>query len=305
MKFLIKRPKVFVLLPIFLLTLTMITISADSTIVIKKTEQSSDSINLEDLLVKAAAYADRLEASVLYFVCREEIKEWIDPRLEANLSISVEYSWTGSDPLGRRDVSRLRARKIKKSYVYDYQCIRKGGKIQERRILLEEDGKTKNESDVSLKTSVFRYATNMMGPVGLFSARFQSEYVYTIVGEEKKKRRKVVIVEAEPKLDDPTSTNLYGKAWLFADTGDILKIEWNENRVGHFEIFEERGKQFKRTPRIRVRTEFEIEENGLRFPSRLYMEEAYSTQHGRAFVRSKTTVEYKDFKFFTVEVEIK
>jgi hypothetical protein len=145
----------------------------------------------------------------------------------------------------------------------------------------------------------------MMGPVGLFGARFQPGYEYTIVGEEKKKRRKVVIVEAEPKLDDPTSTNLYGKAWLFADTGDILKIEWNENRIGHFEIFEERGKQFERIPRIRVRSEFEIEKNGLRFPSRLFMEEAYSTKHGRAFVRSKTTVEYKDFKFFTVEVEIK
>ncbi len=305
MKFLIKRPKVFVLLLIFLMMLTMMAISSDSVMVLKKTEQSSDSVNLVELLIKAAAYADRLEASVLYFVCREEIKEWIDPRLEANLSISVEYSWTGSDPLGRRDISRLRAKRIKKTYVYDYQCIRKEGKIQEHRTLLEEDGEIKNESNVSLKTSVFRYATNMMGPVGLFGARFQSEYVYTIVGEEKKKRRKVVIVEAKPKLDDPTSTNLYGKAWLFADTGDILKIEWNENRIGHFEIFEERGKQFNRIPRIKVRSEFEIEKNGLHFPSRLFMEEAYSTKHGRAFIRSKTTIEYKDFKFFTVEVEIK
>jgi len=305
MKFLIKRPKVFVLLLIFLMTLTMMAISSDSAMVLKKAEQSSDSVNLKELLVKAAAYADRLEASVFFYVCREEIKEWIDPRLEANLSISVEYSWTGSDPLVRRHVSRLRAKRIKKSYVYDYQCIRKEGKIQEQRTLLEEDGKTKNEPGVSLKTSVFLYATNMMGPVGLFGARFQSDYEYTIVGGEKKKRRKVVIVEAKPKLDDPTSTNLYGKAWLFADTGDILKIEWNEKRIGHFEIFEERGKQFERIPRIKVRSEFEVEKNGLRFPSRLFIEEAYSTEHGRAFVRSKTTVEYKDFKFFTVDVEIK
>ncbi len=144
-----------------------------------------------------------------------------------------------------------------------------------------------------------------MGPVGLFGARFQPGYEYTIVGEEKEKGRKVVIVETEPKLDDLTSSNLYGKAWLFADTGDILKIEWKENRIGHFEIFEERGKQFKRIPRIKVRSEFETEKNGLRFPSRLFIEEAYSTKRGRVFVRSETTVEYKDFKFFTVEVEIK
>ncbi len=115
MKFRAKRPVVFVILPIILMTLTVITISANSTMVLRKTEQSSDSVNLKELLVKAATYADRLEASVLYFVCREEIKEWIDPRLEANLSISVVYNWTGSDPVGRRDISRLRARKIKKS----------------------------------------------------------------------------------------------------------------------------------------------------------------------------------------------
>lgn len=299
MKFRAKRPVVFVILPIIVMTLTVMAISADSTMVIRKTEQSSDSVDLAKLLVKAAVYADRLEASVLDFVCREEIKEWIDPTLEAR------NRWARSDPAGRRYESFLRAKKIKKSYVYDYQYIRKGGQIQERRTLLEEDGKTKNESDVSLMTSVFRYTTSMMGPVGLFGARFQPDYEYTIVGEEKKKGRKVVIVEAKPKLDDPTSTNLYGKAWLFDDTGDILKIEWNENRIVHFEIFEERGKQFKRTPQINVRTEFEIEKNGLRFPSRWIMEEAYSTKFGRAFVRSETTIEYKDFKFFTVEVEIK
>ena len=300
MKFLIKHPKVFVLLPIFLLTLTMITISADSTIVIRKTEQSSDSINLEDLLVKAAAYADRLEASVLYFVCREEIKEWIDHTLEVKGSFGFV-----PDPTGQRRIPIVQAKKIRKSFVYDYQCIRKEGQIQEQRTLLEENGKIKNESNVSLKTSVFHYTTNMMGPVGLFGARFQPDYKYAIVREEKKKGRKVVIIEAEPKKDDQTSTNLYGRAWLFADTGDILKIEWNENRIGHFEIFEERGKQFKRIPRIKVSSEFEVEKNGLRFPSKLFLEEAYVTKSGRAFVRSKTTVEYKDFKFFTVEVEIK
>jgi hypothetical protein len=53
-----------------------------------------------------------------------------------------------------------------------------------------------------------------------------------------------------------------------------------------------------------VRTEFQIEKNGLRFPTDWYIEEAYLTKPGRAFIRSKTRVTYKDFKFFTVEVHI-
>ena len=250
--------------------------------------QDIASVDLNVLLAKAAAYADRLEGAVFDFVCQEEIKEWINPALEVKV-------------VGNRRVIRP----IKRSLTYDYQCIRKGGKIHERRILLKENGKEKNEPNASLETSIFRYGTNMMGPVGLFGARFQPNYKYIFIEEERIKGRKVVVIEAIPRFEDPKATNLYGKAWIAADTGDILKIEWNEHRIGHYKIFEERGYKFKRKPRITLRSEFQVEKNGLRFPTTWYIEEAYLTKHGRAFIRSKTTVTYKDFKFFTVEVEVK
>lgn len=110
MKLRVKRPVVFVILHIILMTLTLTAISADSTMVKRKTKQSSNSINLEELLVKAAAYTDRLEASVLYFVCREEVKEWVDPTLEAR------KRGARSAPVGRKYESILRA---KKSYSPD------------------------------------------------------------------------------------------------------------------------------------------------------------------------------------------
>ena len=287
-----------------MILMTMIAFPFNPGKVIRRIENISVPEDLEDLLAKVADYADRLEASVLYFVCREEIKEWINPTLDLRRN-RFARDWGISDSGLRELRSTRRINKVKKSYIYDYQCIRKDGQIHERRTLIEEDGKAKNEPNASLKTSYFRYGTNMMGPVGLFGARFQPDYDYTIVGKEKNKGRNILIVEAKPKSENPSTTNLYGTAWLYADTGDILKIEWNENRIIHYEIFEMRGKQFKRTPRIKVSSEFEIEKNGLRFPTHLLLEEAYATKHGRAFVRSETTVEYKDFKFFTVEVEIK
>ncbi len=58
-------------------------------------------------------------------------------------------------------------------------------------------------------------------------------------------------------------------------------------------------------PRITLRTEFSVEKNGIRFPSKLSLEEAYLTERGRVFVRSETNVVYKDFKFFTVEVVVR
>jgi len=59
------------------------------------------------------------------------------------------------------------------------------------------------------------------------------------------------------------------------------------------------------TPRITLTSEFAVEKNGLRFPSRLVAEEAYLNDRGRTFVRSTTAVAYKDFKFFTVEVDVR
>jgi hypothetical protein len=262
--------------------------------------QDIDSVDLNALLVKAADYADRLEGAVFDFVCQEEIKEWINPALEIQVQ-RIRRVPGHSFYVPRTPVIRP----VKRSLIYDYQCIRKGGKIHERRTLLKENRKEKNEPNASLNTSIFRYGTNMMGPVSLFGTRFQPGYKYTLVGEERIKGRKAIIIEAEPQVEDPMSTNLYGKAWVAANTGDILKIEWNEHRIGHYEIFEERGKKFKRKPRITVRSEFQAEKNGLRFPTEWYIEEAYLTKHGRAFIRSKTTVTYKDFKFFTVEVEVK
>jgi hypothetical protein len=263
----------------------------------KRAEQDLSSVDLNDVLSKAADYAARLEGAVFDFVCREEIKEWINPSLE-KLELMTTTNWTRTKPAKRRVYNP-----IKRTVIYDYQCIRKEGKIHERRILLKENSVKKYEPDAPLKTSVFRYGTNILGPVALFGARFQPNYIYTAIGKKKIKGKQTVIVEAVPRVEDLASSNLYGKAWIAVDTGDILKIEWNEKRIGYYEIFEERGKNFNRIPRITVRTEFKIEKNGLRFPTNWYIEEAYLNKHGRAFIRSKTTVKYKDFKFFTVEVE--
>jgi hypothetical protein len=274
------------------------------TLFAERQNQGSSSAGLNAVLAKAAEYADRLEGAALDFVCCEEIKEWLDPILDVELELS-SGGRTYYDPIAGEFTTRQGVRVIKKSYVYDYQCIRKEGKIHETRTLLKENGKDKNEANAFLKTTIFRYGTGMLGPVGMFGTRFQPEYQYTVVGEKKIKGRKAIIVEADPLIDDVKSTNLYGKAWIAVETGDILKIEWNEERIGRYEIFEERGKKYNRTPRITVVSEFQAEKNGLRFPTQFYIEEAYLDKYGFPFIRSKTTVTYKDFRFFTVEVEIR
>ncbi|MFC2158207.1 hypothetical protein ACFLT9_10255 [Acidobacteriota bacterium] len=125
-----------------------------------------------------------------------------------------------------------------------------------------------------------------------------------MVGQKKIKRRSVIIIEAIPKQDASSSIVLFGKAWVDPVNGDILKIEWNPNRVGHFERFKKRGEDYGLEPKLTLISEFEVAKNGLRFPTRFVVEEAYLAKFGRSLIRSTMTVNYTDFKFFTVEVEI-
>jgi hypothetical protein len=184
---------------------------------------------LQALLAKAAEYCQRLESSAFDFVCREEISESINPALDvAKKAPPANPGWT--EYFGPTiTVSKLR--KIKHTFVYDYQCVRAGRAIREIRTQLEENGKRKVVPNAELRTSIVVFGTALLGPAGLFSERFQPDYDFTVSGQEKIGKTAVLVIEARPKPGAPPSRNLYGKAWINPATGDILKIEWSESRV--------------------------------------------------------------------------
>jgi hypothetical protein len=265
---------------------------------------------LDALLAKTAEYCRKLESSAFDFVCREEIRETIDPKLDAVSkgpridAGSTNYLGPGASNYIGPTLVLSTVKKIKHTFIYDYQCVRAGRTIRELRTELEENGKRKVVPNAELQTSVVVFGTALLAPVGLFGQRFQPGYDYAIAGRDRIGETPVVIVDAQPKSGAPDSRNLYGQAWVDPATGDILKIVWSESRVGNFDVFAKRGEIYKRQPRLNIRSEFSAEKNGIRFPSRLSVEETYVKESGKAFVRSKTDVVYKDFKFFTVEVEI-
>jgi hypothetical protein len=267
-------------------------------------KQQAAADELDSYLKKMAAYCLRLESVAFDFVCLEAITEEINPALDVKLPESL-HDWAFNDRERRRAGFPSSLKKIKNSYIYDYQCVRAKQQIREIRTLLEENGKKTNEPNAELKTSVVVYGRVLISPVNIFGERFQPYYDYKIIGEDKINKRPVVIIDAVPKPGVPERKNPHGKAWVDAQTSDILKIEWSEKYIGRYDIFEQRGERYKRKPRLTIASEFNTEKNGIRFPSSLFIEEAYVNDRGRAFVRSKTNVVYKEFKFFTVEVEVK
>jgi hypothetical protein len=263
-------------------------------------------LSLDEILARTAEYCRKLESSAFDFVCREEIKETIDPALEVETKTmrpTTDYNpkYTGPTIM----LTTVRPKKVKRSFVYDYQCIRAGRTIREARTMLKENGKKKVVPNAELATSVVVFGNALLGPVGIFGERFRGSCEFTVAGEAKIGKTRVLVVDAKPRPGAPPTRNLYGKAWVDPATADILRIEWSENRVGHYDIFEERGKKFGRTPRLVIRSDFSAEKNGIRFPSRLNVEEAYLKESGKAFVRSTTEVVYTDFKFFTVDYDVR
>jgi hypothetical protein len=269
--------------------------------------------DLAALLEKAAASCRKLEGAALDYICKEEIVEVTDPRLDMSQSTKPLTTWTSVKPTADASMGLGETRtgiaivpsapKVKRTLIYDYQCIRAGGEIREVRKLLEENRKKINEPNAKLKTLNFLFGYVLMAPVGIFAERSQADYDYKIAGRDKIQKRPAVIIDVAPKPEAPEARNLYGKAWIDAATGDILKIQWSEKRVNHYEITLKRAEQYNRKPRLTIRSEFQVEKNGVRFPSKLFIEEAYVSEGGLVFVRSETNVTYKDFKFFTVETE--
>ena len=259
----------------------------------KADSNSSDLIDLETILKKCAEYCERLANSSLFFICNEKIKEEIyhyGPKV-FTLDRTAAYLST-------------RPQEIEKNvYVYDYQLIRKDNEIKEQRILIEENGKKKQEKDAPLKTRIFKHKNIIMGPIGLLSEYWQRFHDYEIIKEDKLKGDKAIVIEAIPKSGQNLN-HLFGKIWVRKSDFSILRIDWNQTSIENYEILEDVAKKEKIKPRIILIAEYAFEKNGIRFPSRYAIEESYISP-ARRFIASKNTVIYEEYKFFTVETETK
>ncbi len=286
-----KKPRISILVLIFFVFSTEIYSQ-------KINSDSSNQTELETILKKCAEYCEKLSNSVLDFVCQEKFTEEIHnyiPRTRARYPRAGMWIVTdeGKVPAVERNI-----------YIYDYQLIRKENRIQERRILLKENGKERKEEDAQLKTKRFEHKHIVFGPLGLLSVQSQRNFDYKIVKEEGYKGEKVYVLEINPKPSIEIEA-LFGRAWVRKNDFSILKIEWNPISMGNYKRIEESAKELEAEPKITFVSEYEYEKNNIRFPSKYFVKEVYTNPIWGRFNKSEVEVIYKDYKFFTVETEVK
>jgi hypothetical protein len=283
---------------------------------------------LDEILKNCAKYCEGLAGAALHFICLEKINEKVSGEKS---EISPVFSGDGRVPpkteVGNRVLKpsthktttrtftkRPRpSRTLKNTYVYDYQLIREGKKIEERRILLEENGKKMKEENAELKSKRFFSKRSVFGPVGLLSRERQKLYNYRIIKEEKIGKRKAFVLEVTPKKDLAEDSN-FGKVWVDKEDFSVLKIE-----VAQESLLGAEGKEDKKINHVvKDVHEYGIVKNGIRFPSRTIFEESYDIKKVRRVEPNyplaptklglrwaKTVIEYTDYKFFTVDTEVK
>ncbi len=190
------------------------------------------------------------------------------------------------------------------TYVYYYQLIQNENKIKESRTLLEENGRKMNKKNALLETKIFEHKNVIMGPIGLLSEYWQQFHEYKIVKEAKFKGEQAIILEAAPKYGFKLN-QLSGKIWVKKSDFTILKTEWNQQSIENYDKIGELAKELGAKPLITLVSEYAFEKKGIRFPSKYSIKEVYILRRGNRFLRSRKTVIYKDYQFFTVETDIK
>ena len=293
----------------------------------QKGAEGEDSVDLDKILKKSAEYCSKLADSALYFVCLEKITEETskDSR-EGQLSNPQERSYRDlTDPRRNQGLQHdgipERYRKgphktnlRKNVYVYDYQLIKKSDKIEESRTLLEENGKKKNEKNAQLKTRKFYSYRSVLGPIGLLSKSQQSKFNYKIIGENKQKGRDALVIEATPKTVSAENSN-YGRIWIDKVNSQILRIDVAQESLVGYKDPKVKGINHI----ITISHYYDVEKNGLMFPSKTVFEENYTpdrvqvglwsnytnTVQEKTLQRTKLEIDYTEYKFFTVDVDVK
>jgi hypothetical protein len=241
------------------------------------------------LLALAADYCDRLSRASLDFVCLEEVTETIYER-------TPQYPASSWGRPGWRD------QVVKHDSLYDYQfVVEKGQKIEKRRIL-ERDGIRQNGEETGLDTLTFFYTNVLFGAVDLLAASRQGFYRYEVKGRESQGGFPALVVEARPVQGLEVAAN-QGTVWLRQADGAVLKIVWDVTSMARTAAIQAAAKEYRGIPQVLQVTEFGLEKNGIRFPARFRIEEAYVRQKGKKRVRSVLDAVYRDYRFFTVEVD--
>jgi TonB family protein len=257
---------------------------------------------LHPILVRCADYCRKLSDAALFYTCQEAVRE-SEKKVER---MTMVFNWTtladGSFTRAKYEYPALTVGE-QSNYVNDYQLINKGGRIQERRSLLKENGQSVNEKIPPSAPLRVYFAKPILAPLRLLVRERQPSFIFRKANEDKIGGRKVVVIEARPKpgLGEDIRE---AKIWVDPKNGQILRVVMKTRSVEGCEwILEECAEQFL-TPQFVFRHDFGFGKNGILFPSQSEIRIEYSgLVQPPKDTKADVGIQYRNYRFFTVETE--
>jgi TonB family protein len=272
---------------------------------------SSSKEELRMVLDQCAKYCQQLNDSALNYICVETIRD-------------VFYNFHDKESLKKSDIRLLVISRIdysrsildfsfipirnlkrteKNEYVCDYLLVKKGGRIEDRRIILEENGRKVQGRKEFLEEKRFSALMPLLAPSRLLGRNRQSLFSYRILKEQKVKGKRAYVIEALPKSGDAGGIE-YGKIWVEKKSFQILKIEIEGVPLEGYESVLKETTGYNMKPKFTTTYLYQVEKKGLMFPSHLTIRVGYpSPGPSDLYLKKiKTDVNYDKYQFFTVEV---
>lgn len=257
---------------------------------------------LRTVLDPCAEYCRRLSSSALFYVCQEKIRETVRKIVEEETAFNwhvIEENYVAS---ARYWYPVLRGAE-KNVYVNDYQLINKNGKIEERRALLEENGRKVGEKSASQGAKRSYSIQPIFIPVRLLSREQWPLFSYKIADEERIEGRKAYVIEAKPKRGRGRDIKGERSGWIKRLSG-FSKSKWKLLFLAGYEQDLEECPRYYLTPHFTATHFYGVEKNGILFPSLSEIRVEYTgLVRPQKDTKAKIEIHYENYRFFTVETE--
>jgi hypothetical protein len=255
---------------------------------------AGDDAVLGGILDKTRAYCRRLDDFAFELRCRE---------VETQVLPSAPKVWLVM-PIRRRPVAEptlsVAKAEIRNVFVYTYDLIREQRISHENRILKQVNGRPERMLNAGLQGVRYRFDFPAFLPVEIFGEAGRLRHEFRIVGREAFKGEKAVIVDAVPNVKT-IDFNPGARAWVREGDSAVLKIEWDASTLPVDREVKTGVDVLNATPIVTFVTEYGVEKDGFRFPSRLFIREAYrQAETGETAVAFEITVVYEDYRFLRI-----
>lgn len=275
----------------------------------------SYSPDLIKILEQGAAYAERLSGAAMDFVCEETIKTtnyamYLPEKTVADHTKTSVSSSGAGELVKVSSRPRILARNPYETktnrFVCDYQMIKKGERIEERRILLKENGKSIESAHKSLDDKQYATLRPLFTPLAMLTTERQKSFDFRVAGEETIDGKPTAVIEAVARPGAVTGTPA-AKIWIDRVSFRILRCETQGLPVeGYESVFDEASK-IGISPVSTMTTTYGEAKNGVLFPSRVSLRIDYPINVWGIGKRAKieTDIRYEKYKFFSVDTENK